>query len=193
MAVMSTYPPLESLSPAPRGPRLPPEFHLASVEVHVRDADNVVLSYHNVLFHHRAGRMTVNSMDRIDTVVRLLLLRQTGEVGAVTVVAETADVSDDAAREKQREVLKSLASHSRAHCVGVIEGGSSRASLQRAFARLSVFGLSRFHITADLQHATVLLARKLPDRTAEELLAVAQHARALALEARGRRTLRDSA
>lgn len=156
-------------------------FDPKRVEVHVHDANNVVASYDNVLVQVRIGQMDVTSLNRIESIARLLRTRHKKvPVGAIGIVEETAALTDPETRARQRQVMKALLADPRTYSAGVMPGDSTKAGLMRSFVRMILIGQPRFHVARDLTDASVWLADKLENRTPEELLAFAEHVRAIA-------------
>jgi hypothetical protein len=155
-------------------------FDPKRVEVHVHDAHNVVASYANVLVQVRVGAMDITTLNRIESVARLLRTRHKGPVGAIGIVEESADLTDPATRARQREVMKSLLSDPRTYSAGVMPGDSVKAGLIRSFVRMILIGQPRFHVAHDLTDACVWLSERLETHSPDELLSFAEHVRKLA-------------
>ena len=152
-----------------------------AIQVHINDPDNVVATYHNAMVQVRTGRMTRASLTRIESTMRLLRSRhKAGNVGLLAVVEDSAEPTDEDARERQREVIRTLLSDPRSYGAAVMPGSTTRSIMVRSFVRMLVLAQPSFHIANDVEGAARWLSDKLAPRTPDELIALVEHARSMA-------------
>jgi hypothetical protein len=159
------------------------KFDPKAVEIIATDADNTIGWMANVFVQVRTGRMTIDSVKRLESAARLLRVRSSGPVGAIAVLESTADVVPSGVREAQRDAVTSLMQDPRTFMTATIAGEGVKATLLRSVSRFVAPKMPRVHTAPNLFHATEWLAKSLGgEHSASELLALVEHVRAVAKE-----------
>lgn len=159
-----------------------PSFDRQAVEIISTDCDNTVAWMGNVFVQVRTGRISVEAVNRMQSVARLLRVRTTGPVGAIAVLESGAEVVTSAIREKQREAVMGMMADPRTYMTAVIAGTGVKAALLRSVTRFVAPRMPRLHTARDIPDATAWLASSLGDRSAAELCELIAHVRAVARE-----------
>ncbi len=155
-------------------------------EVTLETPGNLVARFRNVLIQVRTGTMTMRMIDDIERSGRLMrAAAPRGNVGAIVIVEETAEVPDAGVRKRQRNVLRDMTTHSQTFLAGAICGGSVKTSLLRTVTRAVTRGMERIYSARTPEAAVEWMADKLGNVSAVELGRAVDYARELAREKSG--------
>jgi hypothetical protein len=155
-------------------------FEPSTVDVYRHDRDNLVVGYKNVIVQIRNGRLTLEALDHIHSMGKLLLSRHAGPCGALLVVEDGALFPDPDVRRAQTRVVRELFGfHPRCHVAGVLAGKGLGMSLLRSGYRFLLMGQPRLHSCNTIPAAARWLGPAI-GRPSDELVALGEWARSVA-------------
>jgi len=151
------------------------------VEILATDADNTIAWMANVFIQVRTGKMTIEAVKRLESTARLLRVRSVGNVGAIAVLENGAEMVTSQVRDVQREAVTSLMSDPRTYMTAVIAGDGVRATLLRSVTRFGAPKMPRLHSARNVREACEWLAKSLGGgHSTSELLSLVEYVRAIA-------------